>query len=77
MEQGQLLSQPRFVFAQRIDPTADRRHMLAKVQIQALNKTRIDLLTALGQDRLDGLCRAEYHPVFDAHDASTPVGFVG
>jgi hypothetical protein len=31
MEQCQLLMQPGLVFAQRIDSTPDRRHMLAKV----------------------------------------------
>jgi hypothetical protein len=36
VEQSQLLTQSRFVFAQRVDPTTDRRHMLAKIQMQAV-----------------------------------------
>jgi hypothetical protein len=31
VEECQLLTQPRFVFTQRIDPPTDRRHMLAKI----------------------------------------------
>ena len=38
LEHGQLLTQSRFVFAQGIDLTPDRRDMLAKVQIQPLYK---------------------------------------
>jgi hypothetical protein len=31
VEQSQLLTQSRFVFAQRVDPSPDGRHMLAKI----------------------------------------------
>src|SRR5215510_484569 len=55
-------------------PPTNRRHMLAKIQIQALDKARIDRPTALGQDRRDGLCRAEYNAVGDAHEAPAAVG---
>jgi len=55
MEQSQLLTQARFVCAPRVDSPPDGRDMLAKVQIQALDKRRIDLPTSLGQPRLDGL----------------------
>jgi hypothetical protein len=40
MEQSQLLTQARLVFAQRVDSPPDGRDMLAKVQIQALDKRR-------------------------------------
>jgi hypothetical protein len=39
VEQSQLLTQPRFVFTQRVDPPANRRHMLTKIQIEALDKS--------------------------------------
>ena len=74
VEQSQLLTQPGFVFAQRIDPTPDRRHMLAKVQVEALYQTCIDRPTSFGQDGLDGLRRAKYDAVFHPHDTSAPVG---
>ena len=48
LEQGQLVIQSRFVFAQRVDPSPDRRHMLAKVETQPLHKARIDGPTSLG-----------------------------
>jgi hypothetical protein len=48
MEERQLLTQPHFVFTHRVDPTTDRRHMLAKIQIQALDKGGVDLPTPLG-----------------------------
>jgi hypothetical protein len=32
------LTPPRFVFTHRGDPATDGRHMLAKIQIQALDK---------------------------------------
>jgi hypothetical protein len=63
----------RFALAQRVDPTADRRHMLAEVQIQALDKRGVDRPAPLGQYLVDRLTRAEHHAVLDPHDASTPV----
>jgi hypothetical protein len=59
MEKRQLLAQSRFVFAQRVDPLPDCRHMLTKIQIQILGKRGIDRPTSLGQDRLDDHCRAK------------------
>jgi hypothetical protein len=61
MEQGQLLTQPSFVFAQRVDPPTDRRHMLAKVQVEALyNPTATlvehSLLAASGKFESERLC---------------------
>jgi len=67
------MTQPRFVFAQRDDPTPGRRHMLAQIQIEALDKACVDLPPSLGQDRLDGLCRAEDDTVCDPDDAPAPV----
>ena len=43
VEERQLLTQARFVFAQRVDSPPDGRDMLAQVQIEALDKRRIDL----------------------------------
>jgi hypothetical protein len=48
LEQGQLVMQSRFVLAKRVDPSPDRRRMLAKVEIQPLHKARIDGPTSLG-----------------------------
>ena len=73
MEERQLLTQSRFVFAQRVDPTTDGRHMLAKIQIQALGKGGVDLPTPLGQDRLDGRCRAKDDTVCNPHDTLAPI----
>ena len=36
LEESQLLTQPGFMFAQGVDSTADRGHMLAKVEIEAV-----------------------------------------
>src|SRR6266850_3324152 len=48
--------------------------MLAKVQMQALDNAGIDRPPSLGQDRRDGLCRAEDDAVGYTDDASTPRG---
>jgi hypothetical protein len=48
--------------------------MLATVQVEALDKARVDGPPVLGQDRLDGLTRTEYDAVFHPHDPPTPVG---
>jgi hypothetical protein len=68
MEECQLLTQSRFVFAQRVDPSIDRCHMLTKVQIQVFDKAGIDLPTPLGQDGFDGRGRAEDDAVCDSDD---------
>jgi hypothetical protein len=73
VEQRQLLTQSRFVFVQRVDPPANGRHMLTKIQIQALDEGGIDLPTPLGQDGLDGLCRTEDDAVCDPDDVPAPV----
>jgi hypothetical protein len=74
VEERQLLTQARFVFAPRVDSPPDGRAMLAQVQIQALDKRRIDLPTSPGQPRLDGLSHAEHDLVLDPHEASPAVG---
>jgi hypothetical protein len=70
MEERQLLAQSRFVFAPRVNPSPDRRHMLTKIQIQTLGKRGVDLPPPLGQDGLDDRCRAEDDAVFDPDDGS-------
>jgi hypothetical protein len=77
MEERQLLTQARFVFAQRGDPSTDRRHMLTKVQIQACDEGRIDLPAPLGQEGLGGLCCAEADAVRDPDEAPAPIALVG
>src|SRR5215831_21116955 len=62
------------MFAQRGDSPPDGRDMLAKVQIQALDKRRIDLPPMLGQHQLDGLSHAEHDLVLDPREASPAVG---
>jgi hypothetical protein len=69
MEECQLLTQSRFVFAQRVDPPTDRRHMLAKIQLQAFGKGGVDRPAPLGQDRLNDRCRAEDNAVIDPDEA--------
>src|SRR5882724_3047864 len=61
------------MLAQRVDPPPDRGYMLTELQVEALDKTRVDLPTTLGQDRLDDLCRAEYDPVFHPDNAPAPI----
>jgi hypothetical protein len=73
-EERQLLTQARFVCAPRVDAPPDGRDRLAQVQIQALDKRRVDRPTPLGQPRLDGLSHAEYDLVLDPHEASPAVG---
>lgn len=75
VEESQLLTQLGFVFAPRSDPPTNRCHMLAQVQVETLHTTRVGFPAALGQDRLDGLCRTGDDAVFDPHDAPTPLGF--
>src|SRR5262247_1572044 len=58
------------MLAQRVDPAADRRHMLTQVQVETFHEGRIDLPTLLGQHVLNGLTGTEYHAV--AHADQTP-----
>src|SRR5215813_1223050 len=48
--------------------------MLAKIQGESFEKRRIELPPALGQNRLDGLGRAEDDGVCHPHEAPSPVG---
>jgi hypothetical protein len=73
MEERQLLTQPRFVFAQGVDSRPDRRHMLANIQIQALDKGGVDLPTPLRQDGFDGRCQAKNDAVLAPDEVPAPV----
>ena len=48
--------------------------MLAKVQVEAFYKARIDLPAPFGENRLDGRYRTENDAVFDSHEAPASVG---
>src|SRR5882724_8943903 len=52
-----------------------RRNTLADVEVQALDKRRIDLPTVLGQDCIDGFQCAKYYPMAYPYQASTAHGF--
>src|SRR5262247_2559571 len=73
LEQSQLVTQSRFVFAQRVDPPPNGGDMLAEVQVQALHKCGIDLPALRGQSLLNGLTRAKHDTVCDPDQASTPI----
>jgi hypothetical protein len=75
VEDRQLLTPPRFVFAKCIDSPPNRCHRLAKIQVKPFHKTRVDPPAAFGQDRRDGLCRSEDDAMFDTHDSPTPIRF--
>jgi hypothetical protein len=45
VEEGQLLTQSGFVFAQGVDPPPDGGHMLAKLQVEPLDQGGVDLPT--------------------------------
>src|SRR5262245_15210076 len=70
LEYGELLAQASLLLAQRVDPAADRRHMLTQVQVEPFHEGRIDLPPLLGQHVLDGLTGTAYHTV--AHADQTP-----
>jgi hypothetical protein len=74
VEQRQLLAQSRFVFAHRVDLPTDGRHMLTKIQMQALDKTRVDRPPPLSQDGLDGPACAEDDAMGDPNDVLAPIG---
>jgi hypothetical protein len=42
LEQRQLIPQARFALAQCIDPPPDRRYALAEVEVEALDKRRVN-----------------------------------
>jgi hypothetical protein len=61
----QLMPHAILALAQRVDLTPDRRHALANVQVEPLDKGGIDLPATGSQGVLDHLTRAEHHPVLD------------
>ena len=70
--QGQLLAQAHFVFTQWADPTADRRHMLTDVEMQALHEGRVDLPAAGREHLLDRLEGAKHDAVCHADQTAPP-----
>ena len=75
LEERQLLTHSGFVVAQGGAAPTDRRHRRAKIQVEAFDKARVDRPPALGQNRLDGLCRAAADAVLHPHDPPAPIGF--
>jgi hypothetical protein len=73
VKKGQLLTQSRFVFTQRVGPPTNCRHTLAKIQVKPLHKTRVDPPAAFGQDGLAGLCRTKDDAMFHPHEPPTPI----
>ena len=73
LEKSQLVTQTRFVFAQRVDSPPNGGDMVAEVQVQALHKCGIDLPALRGQSLLDDLMRAKHDTVCDPNQASTPI----
>jgi hypothetical protein len=49
--QNQLLTQARFMLAQRVDATANRRDLVAQVEVEALDKGCVDLPAIRGPRR--------------------------
>src|SRR5215510_1375361 len=68
------MPQPGFVCAQGMNATPDRRHVLAEVEMEALDTACGELPAPLGQDGLDGLCCAKDDAVLDLTEAPAPVG---
>src|SRR5215471_8282510 len=54
LEQRQLIQQAVFALAQDVDPTPDRRHPLTDVEVEPLDKRRVDGPAIGRQDLLDG-----------------------
>src|SRR6266568_9232086 len=67
------MPQTRFALAEGVHPAPDRRHALPDVEVEALDKCRIDGPATSRQDLLDSQPGAEDHPVRDADEASAPV----
>ena len=74
LEQHQLIPQACFALAEGVHPAPDRRHPLTDVEVEALDKRRVDGPATGRQDLLDGQFGTEHHTVFDPDDAPTPVG---
>ena len=56
-----------------LHPAPDRRHALTDVEVEPLDKGRVDGPATGRQDLLDGQPGAEHHAVCDAHEAPAPV----
>src|SRR5262245_23869363 len=59
--------------AERVAPTSYRRYALPNVQVEPLDKGRIDRPPAGSQGLLDRLTRLEHHPMLDIDWAPAPV----
>src|SRR5215510_8887874 len=70
----QLLAQAVLTCAQGVDPTPYRCYSLANIQVQPLDKRRVNLPATHRQDLLNPLHSAKHHPILDPHDASASVG---
>ena len=75
VEDRQLLTHPRCMFATCVDAPPNRCPMLAKIQVKPCHKTRVAPPAAFGQDRLDDLGRSEEDAIFDPHDSPPPRRF--
>jgi hypothetical protein len=73
VEQRELLLQAVCALAQCVGPPPDRRHALAHIQVEPLDKGGMHLPTTGSQDVLDRFKCAEHHPVFAPNHALTAV----
>src|SRR5215475_5816910 len=73
LEQHELMLQAVLALAQRVDATAHGRHALAKVQVQPLDKSGVDLPATRRKHLLNPLPGTEHDPIFHPREASTPV----
>ena len=69
VKQGHLLAQTVLALAQRAGTTANRRHVLTEIEIEALHKGRVDLPATRCQHVVDTIERAAHHPVRHADQA--------
>src|SRR6266581_7048458 len=75
LEQHQLLAQAVLMLAQRVDPTADRRHMLPEVEIEALYESGVDVPALRSQYLINGLQRAKHDAMVHPHQATAANDF--
>src|SRR5712691_463790 len=74
LEHYQLLPHAILPLAERGDTTPYGRHPLPDVQVEPLDKGRIDLPATGRQHLLDGLKGSEHHAVAHADETPTPYG---
>jgi hypothetical protein len=72
VEQHQLVPHAVLPLAQRGDTPSSCRHTLPKVQVEPLDKGRLDLPATGHQHLLDGLKGPEHHAVTHADQTPTP-----